>query len=73
MKDVRKILRQQLELLAEQSKSAIDDELVRLSSAMCGIHRELVRGRLTGVTLFFVVSLNLLVSIIVLIKNFFRG
>lgn len=40
----KELLRKQMELLAEQSKSAVDDELVRLSTAMCEVYRLLEAG-----------------------------
>ena len=41
MKKEKEILRKQLELLAEQSKSATEDELPRISVAMCDIYKAL--------------------------------
>ena len=66
----KELLRKQLELLAEQSKSAIDDELVRLSTAMCKVYRELEgkhrnRWLLVSTALFSAVSLYLLICILV--------
>lgn len=70
MRKEKELLRKQLELLAEQSESAVDDELVRLSTAMCGVYRELKTDRLhqrvlVGVTLLSAVSLYLLTCILV--------
>lgn len=66
----KELLRKQMELLAEQSKSAIDDELVRLSTAMRDIYRELEtnsrhRRLLIGVTLLSAVGLYLLVCVLI--------
>lgn len=66
----KELLRKQMELLAEQSKSAIDDELVRLSTAMRDIYRELetnsrCRRLLVGVTLLSAVGLYLLVCVLI--------
>lgn len=41
----KELLRQQFELLAEQSKSATDSELPELSAAMCEILRLLASAR----------------------------
>ena len=73
MNKEKELLRQQLELLAEQSGDALEGDLARLSSAMCEVYRELVRDRLTlGGALFFLMCLNSLVSILVHIKKTFR-
>lgn len=66
----KELLRKQMELLAEQSKSAIDDELVRLSTAMRDIYRELetnsrYRRLLIGVTLLSAVGFYLLICVLV--------
>ena len=70
MSKEKELLRKQMELLAEQSKSAIDDELVRLSTAMREIYRELetnsrYRRLLIGVTLLSAVGLYLLVCVLI--------
>ena len=68
------ILRQQLELLAENSKNAEDRELVGLSSAMCEVCANLRRRtRLASRhSYFFAVCTYSVVSFIILHKKFFR-
>ena len=78
MKKEKELLRKQVELLAEQSKSATDSELARLSTAMCEVYKQLEtdslhRRVLLGIALFSVVGLDLLISIIVLIEKLFGG
>lgn len=69
MKKERKLLRRQLELLAEQSEDAMESELAELSAAMCRIYSELYRPVLNScLVLFFAVCLDLLVSILILIQ-----
>lgn len=73
MNKERKLLRKQMELLAEQSNGAMDRDLASLSDAMCEVHRELVSDRLAiSTTLFSAVCLNLLVCILVHIKKLLR-
>lgn len=65
-----KLLRKQLELLAEQSNGAADSELARLSTAMCEVYRELERNSrnwrlLVGIALLFAISLYLLICILI--------
>ena len=69
----RKLLRKQMELLAEQSKSAVDEELANLSTAMCEIYRELNRSIHARLTLFSVVGLELLVGIVILVEKCLGG
>lgn len=69
----KKSLRKQLELLAERSKTAEDRDLASLSTAMCVVHRELKHSTQMSAALFAVMGLNLLISIVVLIQNFFGG
>ena len=73
MKKEKELLRKQLQLLAEQSRGATDMELVELSIAMCKVYKELNHHALTSIPLFFVMGLDLLISIIVLIENFLGG
>ena len=65
-----KLLRKQLDLLAEQSTGATDSELARLSTAMCEVYRELERnGRnwrlLVGIALLSAISLYFLICVLV--------
>lgn len=65
----KELLRKQLELLAEQSKSATDNELARLSVAMCEVYRELKgddwRYMLVRLALLCTMGLYLLICILV--------
>lgn len=70
MRKEAKLLRKQMELLAEQSKGATDSELARLSTAMCEVYRELERnGRnwrlLVGIALLSAISLYFLICVLV--------
>lgn len=70
MKKEAKLLRKQMELLAEQSNGAADSELARLSTAMCEVYRELERnGRnwrlLVGIALLSAISLYFLICVLV--------
>lgn len=66
----RKLLRKQMELLAEQSNGATERDIASLSAAMCEVHRELVHDLLAiSATLFSTVSLNLLICVLVHIKK----
>lgn len=68
MSKEKELLRKQMELLAEQSKSAEDGDLARLSTAMSDIYRELETNSrhwriLIGIALFSAVCLDLLICI----------
>ena len=68
------ILRQQLELLAEDSKNAEDRELVGLSTAMCEVC-EALRRRTSLASRYgycLAVCTYSIVSIVILYKQFFR-
>lgn len=67
MRKERKLLRKQLELLAEQSEGAIAPELAELSGAMCRIAEALERP-LIRVSLLIAVILDLFVSVLILLK-----
>lgn len=71
-KNPKKILRQQLELLAEHSEGATEQELPNLSAAMCEIYDRLIQegvGRSLFRSAIILVTLaNLLVSILILIQ-----
>lgn len=64
MQQDRNLLRKQMELLAEQSKSATDSELARLSTAMCDVYDRLNRN-CPAIVLFPAVGLYLLICILV--------
>lgn len=69
MERERKLLRRQLELLAEQSGGAMESELAEMSIAMCRVYSELSRPTLRiCLALLFAVCLDLLVSILILIQ-----
>lgn len=74
MKNKRELLHKQLELLAEQSKSATDTELAELSAAMCRIYEKL---ELPVLPLSFAILLftcfNSLISILILVEKLFWG
>lgn len=72
MKKNTKLLRKQMELLAEQSVGAVDHDLAILTHAMCEVDRALVRDLLLRIALLFVTGLNLLVCVLVHIKKLFR-
>ena len=67
-KNPKKILRQQLELLAEHSEGATEQELPNLSAAMCEIYDRLIQkgvGRSLFRSAIILVTLaNLLVSMV---------
>ena len=65
------LLRKQLALLAEQSKSAAEDDLPELSSAMVDVYDRLERpavGITSSLTLLLLAFLNLAVGILILLK-----
>ncbi len=67
----KELLRKQLELLAEQSSGATEEELARLSSAMVDVYDRLERpalGLKLCLTLLLLVLFNLIVSILILVK-----
>ena len=72
-KTEKEILRQQLELLAEQSKSACEDEIPKNTHAMVEIYKELKIRSLLLLAFFFVVIVNFIIHIIILIKKLRRG
>lgn len=71
-KNPKKILRQQLELLAEYSKGATEQELPNLSAAMCEVYDRLKKagpgGSLFRGIVILLALANLLVSILILIQ-----
>lgn len=71
MKKEKELLRQQLQLLAEQSKTSTDIDLSPLSNSMNGIYTTLMSERAL-LLLFLIVSANLFKGILVHIKNLFR-
>ena len=75
MKREKEILRKQLELLAEQSESATEDELPRISAAMCDIYKVLERPLVvfTLIALCAIMLAKSSVSIFVHIKKLLRS
>lgn len=68
----KELLREQMRLLAEQSKSAEDRDLASLSAAMCEIYKALKRPAFAiRVALGLAVFADLLISITVLIVYLF--
>lgn len=74
MKKEKDILHKQLELLAEQSKDAIDEESANLSMAMCEIYKTLERSKINLIASvnFAIVFTNSLICFKILFKKFFR-
>ena len=68
-KKKEEILYKQLELLAEDSKAATDNELANMSVAMVKIYEALLPTRIrTFLSLYFFIALaNLIVSLLILI------
>jgi len=75
LKDI-KLLRKQMELLAEQSKGAVEpNELKNISTAMCEIHNALVNSIALAIRSVsgLVVIAYLAINIVVLFQKFFRS
>ena len=71
MKRRKELLRKQMELLAEQSVTATESELYKLSVAMCEINRELERPTMLGTTLFALgaaMGLDFLIGVLIHVK-----
>ena len=71
----RELLRKQLELLAEQSKDAMLEEMPCLTTAMCEVCKELERHFCiaTFSAGFLIMSANLIICFMVQIKKLFRS
>lgn len=72
MRKEKELLRQQLELLAKQSKGAMETDLSELSDSMCGVYKLLAQSHAA----FFanlIVGANLAVCFLILLKKFFRS
>lgn len=74
-KSRKEFLRQQMELLAEESKGSLPEELPKLTSAMCQIYRTLLYppGGAVFHTCFFFVGAYFVISVLVHVKKLFRG
>ena len=69
MQKERKLLRKQIELLAEQSNGATDRELAELSAAMCDVYDKLERPALAlRIALSLFVISDFIVGILILVK-----
>lgn len=69
----KELLRKQLELLAEQSKGAVDKELSELSAAMCNVYASLKRPTVaTLLGMLAAVNAQLVVYLAVHNKKLFR-
>lgn len=71
MNQSKELLRKQLELLAEQSKNAAEDDLSELSSAMVDVYDRLERpvaGIAFRLTLLLLALSNFVASILILLK-----
>ncbi len=71
MRKEKELLREQLKLLAEQSKTAVDIDLASISNSMNDICRTLIVEHVLLVSLF-VLNANFFVRILVHIKKLFR-
>lgn len=72
MRKQEELLRQQLELLAEQSKGAMEEDLSNLSNSMCEVYKLLTQSHAA----FFanlIVGAYSAVCFLILLKKFFRS
>jgi hypothetical protein len=72
MRKEKELLCQQLELLAEQSKGAMEKDLSELSDSMCEVYKSISQSHAA----FFaslIVGANLVVCFLILLKKFFRS
>ena len=72
MRKQEELLRQQLELLAEQSKGAMEEDLSNLSNSMCEVYKLLTQSHAA----FFanlIVGAYFFVGFLILIKKLFRS
>lgn len=71
----KEIFRQQLELLAEMSRNAMDKELASLTTAMTEVYKLMNRPAkvTTFLTCFSVMCLYFVTSLLVHVKKSFRG
>lgn len=71
MRKERKLLCRQLELLAEQSKVAMEKDLSEMSDSMCEIYK-LLNYTVFTIAAQFAVYTYLVVGFLVLLKKLFR-
>ena len=72
MRKEKELLRQQLELLAEQSKTAMEEDLSNLSNSMCEVYR-LLNQSVFSVTTQLAMFAYFVVGFLILLKKLFRG
>ena len=68
----KRILRKQLELLAEVSHSEIELGLPELTKAMLDIHDRLERSKPVFAIFVLIMGFNFFISIMILVKHLFR-
>lgn len=71
MRREKELLRQQLELLAERSKGAMEKDLSELSDPMCEVYK-LLNYTVFTISAQFAVYAYLVVGFLVLLKKLFR-
>lgn len=70
----KEILRQQLELLAEESKDATPTELFYLSKALCEVYGKLNSFGVAAFSAYFLfMGANFVICFMIQIKKLFRG
>lgn len=72
MRKEKELLRQQLELLAKQSKVAMETDLSELSGSMCEVYKLLSQTEFAVIAQFSVLA-YLFVGFLILLKKLFRG
>lgn len=68
----KELLRQQLHLLAEQSKGAIETDLSEMSDSMCEVYKLLTQAEFVFIAQFAVLA-YLFVGFLILLKKLFRS
>lgn len=72
MKKEKELLRKQMSLLSEQSKTAMEEDLSNLSNSMCEVYR-LLNQSVFSVTTQLAMFAYFVVSFLILFKKLFRG
>lgn len=72
LQEERKLLRQQLELLAEQSQTAYESDLAELSNSMCEVYK-LLNQSAFAVAVQFAVFAYLVIGFLIFFKKLFWG
>ncbi len=70
MQKRKRLLHEQMELIAKQSKGAMPEELSELSDSMSGIHRSIVFGDFLFI-LHLLTLAHFLICVLIHIKNLF--